>query len=540
MKVPPATWKVSQLRQGDDVRITSVKPVDRELETDKVVLRSIPAQLGCEVVEGVPIRSPELYEEVLYSDRALPRQALKEVRGVAPDLGSVWPGSEVRTLVSQGPTGNRINLTIVGDGYTAEQKGRFFEDAERITRDLFGEKTFAAYLPLFNVHAVFVPSRESGLSDLQSKDTALGLYRSPQGSKRGIMPGNYQNIERALDLAPATDFPILMANDDFYGGLGGRYAITSRSENSGSMVLRHELGHNFGNVGEEYDGGGVYDGANHSHSAEVPWRHWVDGELKVNEAESLVADYPWQNLQGRPYRLEFDVPQLQPGQPTRVDVDFSSVGWETPNDVAILLDGQPVEFRGVYSDDRSFFRLPGVTALPAGHHALEIREQVHDGDNVMASIKVNALAPDYDETPGKIGAYATFNAWEQHAGYRPTNRDCLMRDMRSLDFCPVDKENMWQRFLRSVQLIDAIELGEGPPGKRDVHVRTPRLPGLSIRWFEIGPEGQKRELEFLRGARRWHAPADQKGSFEVQVEFRTPEVRQVTDEFTSRKSFALG
>ena len=35
-----------------------------------------------------------------------------------------------------------------------------------------------------------------------------------------------------------------------YGGLGGRYAITTRSKNSGSMVLRHELGHNFGNVGE--------------------------------------------------------------------------------------------------------------------------------------------------------------------------------------------------------------------------------------------------------------------------------------------------
>ena len=49
-----------------------------------------------------------------------------------------------------------------------------------------------------------------------------------------------------------------------WGGLGGRYAITTRSLTSGSMVLRHELGHNFSNVGEEYDGGQVYSGANFS------------------------------------------------------------------------------------------------------------------------------------------------------------------------------------------------------------------------------------------------------------------------------------
>ncbi len=534
------TWKVTQHRHGGKVTVERVTPFNKELKQDKVVVRSIPELLGCELVEGEHLHSDDVYEEVLYRDEALPEEARRKLKQVKPVVESIsWPGSEVRTLVSQGPVENRIDLTIVGDGYTLEEKEKFFADAARITQDLFSEKTFHSYLPLFNVHAVFVPSNESGISDLEQKDTALGLYRSPRGSKRGIMPGNVSQIERALKLAPDTDFPILLANDDFYGGLGGRYAITTRSENSGSMVLRHELGHNFGNVGEEYDGGSVYEGANHSDTADVPWKQWLDGKLKVNEAQSIIADYPWQNLEGHSYRKIFEVPEWEKGKPTRVDIDLSSVGWETPQDVTVKIDGNPVTIKGVYTEDRSFFRLPGVDTLPPGRHVLEVSEQIKDHDNVLASVKINALAPDYDASSGKVGAYATFNAWEQHVGYRPTDHDCLMRDMRSMDFCPVDKENMWRRFLREVDLIDSVEVEDGPPGMYDVHVKTPNLPGLSIRWFKVDEKGREKELEFLRNARRWHAPFDRKGTYKVKVTFRTPEVRAYTDDFTTTRSFSL-
>jgi hypothetical protein len=123
----------------------------------------------------------------------------------------------------------------------------------------------------FNVYAVFVPSKVSGIGDGSPKDTAFRLYRDPAGSKRGIMPGNESALVRAMNMAPATDYPIVLANDDYYGGLGGRWAISTRSRATGLMVLRHELGHNFGEVGEEYDNGYVYRGANASRSIRVPW-----------------------------------------------------------------------------------------------------------------------------------------------------------------------------------------------------------------------------------------------------------------------------
>ncbi len=530
-QTPPSSWKVRQIQDDQGTRILDVEPTDRLVEGEPVLLRSAPAHLSEDAPPG-----PERYQEVLYADGDLPEagRAHLETNRDLPDAS--WPGSEVRTLVQQGPKENRIDLTIVGDGYQALEKDRFFQDAQRIADDLFKEKTFASYLPLFNIHAVFVPSKESGLTDTQKKDTALGLYRSPQGSKRGVMPGNTSAIERALDLAPDTDFPILVANDDFYGGLGGRYAITTRSENSGSMVLRHELGHNFGDVGEEYDGGQVYDGANHSSTSNVPWKEWVqDQPMPVGKARSLVGSYPWKNLKSGPIAIPFEVPGPNP---TRIVADVSSVGWATPEDVSVLLDGQEQPVQGVYTEDRSFFRLgPDLTVDP-GRHTLEIRERKADGDNVLASVRVNAFEPGYEFSPGVVGAFPSFAAGGRQAGYRPTHESCLMRDMRSMDFCPVDQENMWHRFLDRVSLIDDLK-AQGTGAERRVRLETPSLQGLDIRWFAVAQDGTEKEIPELRGRKEWPAGPDTAGRYRAQVDFATAEVRTPTARFQASRTLTL-
>lgn len=530
MIVTAPTWKVSQYRNGEDVQVLSVQPEDKQIQQDKVVLRSGPALLD---EESKP--SAEIYEEVLYKDRALPLE-LRKMSAVEP-VKAEWPGSEVRTLVQQGPNNNRINLTIVGDGYTAEQKDQFFADARRMTEDMFQGQTFASYLPLFNVHAVFVPSNESGLTDSERKDTALGLYRSPEGSKRAIMPGDRRACERAIALSPATDYPILIANDNYYGGLGGRYAISTRSEESGTMVLRHELGHNFGNVGEEYDGGQVYSGANHSSSANVPWRHWLDGELKVENGHSLVADYPWKNLAEKPVTYCFDVPATKEGEPAPIDIHISSVGWDTPEDVEILLDGRPMPYTGLHTDDRSFFKPVEPPLLEAGRHSITFRERVHDGDNVLGSVRINQYNPGYDFSPGKVGAFPSFNWIEDFAGYRPTHGDCLMRDMRSTNFCPVDKENMWQKFMARINLVDGIDVSTNSDGRQEVSLRTPKLDGLGVRWFKVDDQGNESELLELADQRKFQ-PQDS-GKYRVKVEFRTPEVRVYNNDFQGQMDFRV-
>ncbi|MBI4925605.1 MAG: hypothetical protein HY843_06740, partial [Bdellovibrio sp.] len=127
------------------------------MATHSQVLRSFPLY-----VDEDTGASSEIYEELLFEDQYLPtlyKNYMDQTNSVDPELQRE---SEVRTLVLQGPTKNRINLTILGDGYTTNEKQKFFDDAQRITDDLFKAKTFSSYLPLFNVFAVFLPSQDSG------------------------------------------------------------------------------------------------------------------------------------------------------------------------------------------------------------------------------------------------------------------------------------------------------------------------------------------------------------------------------------------
>jgi hypothetical protein len=517
------SWIVKQVRNGEDTRVLSVQKTlmtPHAQDVDPVKLRSFPRFLA----EG-QTPSKEIYEEYLYRTK-LPEYVPLSALTQEP---VEFLGSEVRTLVNSGPVANRINLTILGDGYTEAERARFFEDAARIKDDLFRETTFSKYLSLFNVHAVFVPSRDSGLTDgSKRKNTAFGLYRSPAGSKRAIMPGNTMAIDQALALAPANDYAIILANDDYYGGLGGQYAITTRSVESGSIVLRHELGHNFGDVGEEYDGGSVYTGANSSSTASVSWDKWLQSK-KVYEAKFLAGNYAWQNLNGRAHVSTFNFPAPNSEGPYSLQVLISSVGWSAPDEVSAFLDGTKAEYTGSYTKDRSFYQLLRPE-MSSGTHELRFEENVHDGDNVLAFAQVSALPAGYDTTPGKVAAFATFSDWGTKT-YRPTHASCPMRDMLLKEFCAVDKENMWIRFLERVSLVDDVVLNADT-----AQIVGPQLDGLTIDWFKL--EGE-RSRELLPFKNKRQAKGLGSGQYRVTVQFNTTEVRSPTSRFTVSREFNL-
>jgi hypothetical protein len=541
LSAPERAYRVETVTDAQGQQeILSVSATAQTVRQDEVVLRSQP--LG--FAEHGEAPSPESYKESYIAESALTPEQRQKLEDQQLQPQAEWAGSEVRTIVNQGPSQNRIDLTIVGDGYTDAEKSRFFEDAKRLTDDMFVGQTFASYLPLFNVHAVFVPSKESGLTDTTRKDTALKLHRSPAGSKRGILPGDRRAAERAVSLAPDTDYPILVANDDFYGGLGGRYAITTRSHNSGTMVLRHELGHNFGNVGEEYDGGQVYSGANHSSSANVPWQQWVSADGKVFEAQALATGYPWKNLSQGDISLDFKVPPADAKGPKKIGIDVSSVGWEKETDVEILIDGVPQKYTGVFTEDRSFFYLKEATSFAPGNHRLTVREKTKDGNNVVAAIRINAYPADYDFAPDKVGGFPSFNVDGRHVGYRPTHESCLMRNMRSTEFCSVDQENMWHQFLNRVDLIDAVQVEpDQSGGSQTVTVETPSLEGLDVRWFKKETDAQGRssevEVESQRGQKTWQAGPGDSGDYRVEVRFATDEVRKYSERFRTEETFQI-
>lgn len=174
------------------------------------------------------------------------------------------------------------------------EKERFFKDIERLVDNMWSGTTFASVLPLFNIWAIFTPSVESGIGvGGVPKDTMFGLYRD--GTElRGIYPSKEDMLRQICKLTGrfACDFPSVIANDDFYGGLGGEFVISTRfaksliirSKTSGVIVLRHEMGHNFIHVGEEYDGGDVYSGVNSaSQISGLSWSHWLSDPKRIKE-----------------------------------------------------------------------------------------------------------------------------------------------------------------------------------------------------------------------------------------------------------------
>ncbi|MBK9293837.1 MAG: hypothetical protein IPM57_05230 [Oligoflexia bacterium] len=516
-----AAIKIRSINSNGNVKILNAQLATKDVSLEKKVLvRNIPYILS----EGPETTKNVFFQEHIVDESIAPQAALNLL-----NMRSRIPGAQVMTIVNQGPKENRINLTILGDGYTMAEKEKFFADAKRATQGLFTGSTFASYLPLFNVYAVFVPSNTSGIGDGRPKDTAFKLYRTPAGSKRAIMPGNESALEAALRLAPATDYPIVLANDNFYGGLGGRYAISTSSVRSGLIVLRHELGHNFGEVGEEYDGGYVYSGANASRSAQGGWGQWLDPNSKVNDAIHLSGEYVWKNLAQGAFTQNFKFPST-PGAYFLIDI--STVGWATPNDVSVYFDNKPLPLQGEFHNDRNFYQIGPIQGFTPGEHTLVFKENVADGDNVLAFSNVYALSPDYDFTPGRIGSYATFDV-NGRKSFRPTHNSCLMRNMLTPHFCPIDKENMWHKFLNRMTLIDDVVVSSGL-----VSLSAPKLNGLEVAWFKI-ESGAEVELTQFKNQLSWNIPQGLRGNFKARARFVTPEVRKYNKNFLAEKDFAL-
>jgi len=449
-------------------------------------------------------------------------------RGVGRAAVSRGGSDEVVTLVNSGPVKNRIDLVFMGDGYTAAERQKFFDDIKRIVTELFAGDTLRSYLPVFNVHAVYRPSIESGIGkNNRPKNTAYKLYREGD-TLRAIFPGDSSAAHDSCSQAPDCDYPIVVANDPFYGGLGGELAITTSSATSGAMVLRHELGHNFGRVGEEYDGQeATFFGANFSSSLSgIKWSEWLSGPAKAEPVTALFLDWPWHRLSTGPYKARF----AASGSAAVTSVTFSSSGTARDSDLAVSIDGKVLPFKGPGHPDRAFHILNWNQGFPDGPHELHF-VGANGGDSVLSSISVHEYAKDYHFDSRYVGAYPMFAKSGRAVGFRPTHETCLMRNMSSTRFCPVCQENNWLQFFSRIRVIDEVK-AERSGSNLKVKVLTPALGQLArvrdgrsrldVKWFHDGKEEPALEGQFA-----WERDAAScKGKWAVNVVFQTDEVRR--------------
>jgi len=169
---------------------------------------------------------------------------------------------EIITLMDNGDIHKKVDILIIGDGYSKNDMQKFKDDAKHFNTVLFDTSPFKERKKDFNVRAICAVSEETGI-DIPDRNiwrnTALGSMYNTFGSPRYILTEANRDIRDIAGAVPY-DFICILINDSRYGG-GGIYQLYTTTytieRNTGQewqrdYVYVHEFGHSFGGLADEY------------------------------------------------------------------------------------------------------------------------------------------------------------------------------------------------------------------------------------------------------------------------------------------------
>jgi hypothetical protein len=159
-------------------------------------------------------------------------------------------------IVNNGPSPQKVDLLIIGDGYTAQQMDKFHADAKRLTDHLFTVSPFKERAHDFNVWALAAPTVEPGVSrpsDDKYRWSALHTQYDTFGSERYLMTSDNRALRELAQYAPY-EFVEILVNSDTYGGGGifGWYSTAAVGSEWAEYLFVHEFGHHFAALADEY------------------------------------------------------------------------------------------------------------------------------------------------------------------------------------------------------------------------------------------------------------------------------------------------
>jgi len=181
--------------------------------------------------------------------------------GVDPDdylvhRESAAYADQVVAIHSSGDPATKVDLLILGDGYTAEEHDKFVAKAKELTQVLFSTSPFRERKDDFNVWALAPPADVSGVSRPSTgtyRDSPLGASYDAFRAERYVLTFDNRNLRRIASSTPY-DFIEILTNTEVYGG-GGIYGLfsTAAANNEWAPYLFvHEFGHHFAGLADEY------------------------------------------------------------------------------------------------------------------------------------------------------------------------------------------------------------------------------------------------------------------------------------------------
>jgi hypothetical protein len=167
-----------------------------------------------------------------------------------PALGRVW------SLLESGAPTDKVDLVLLGEGYTEAEMDKFHSDATRLVERLFDTEPFRSRKSDFNVWAIDLPSDESGVNRPhvhRFRRTPVSAEYNIFGSERYLLTFDNRRLRDVLAAAPY-EFVEILVNEEQYGG-GGIYnfqSTTAVDTDFADYIFVHEFGHHFAGLADEY------------------------------------------------------------------------------------------------------------------------------------------------------------------------------------------------------------------------------------------------------------------------------------------------
>ena len=241
---------------------------------------------------------------------------------------TVVPTAEAR--VARGAAGNpanRLDVLIMGDGYTAAEQGKFTADALNLASTFLGIEPYLSYQNFVNVVTLFTASAESGADHPANctdgtpdplaphfVDTAFDGTYCTSGIHR-LLTVNTGKVLTAAAANPDWDEILVVVNDATYGGAGGSLSVVS-THPSAVLVAQHEFGHAYTRLADEYetaypnfpacsDTSGAACEANVTDVSSIgslKWDEWLAGSTPVPTPETAQYDEEVGAYEGARYK----------------------------------------------------------------------------------------------------------------------------------------------------------------------------------------------------------------------------------------------
>ncbi len=300
------------------------------------------------------------------------------IQAVPTNAGPLVP------ILKSGPSASKVDLLILGDGYTAAERPKFLKDAQRMAYLLLTQEPFKSRAKDFNVWGLCPPAKESGISRPSTgvhRRSPTGATYDAFGSERYILTFDNRAFRDLASQAPY-DFVEILVNGRTYGG-GGIHQLygTVSSDNAFTpYVFVHEFGHHIAGLADEY------------------YTSDVAQELGKPRRE------PWEpNVTADPKNPKWKA-ALSPGVPLPTP-------WKKAEFEAFSLAIQK-ERRQIRADRRPESEMEALFAREEAHETRFLHHDAHSG---------------------QVGAFE--GAMYEATGYYRAQEDCIMFTRDKVGFC---------------------------------------------------------------------------------------------------------